>query len=297
MMERIGKQNHIHKFGPGLEPCLKVDSGARLLFETLDALEGRGAEKWDPSEPAESRYARSNPATGPIYVNGAMPGDVLEVEIHDITPLGTGYLSLVKSMVSYKDEDKEPVFTEFEYSEGMLVNKGVKFPAYPMIGVIGTASEKGMWTVETGDHGANMDTSIIRKESKVLLPVFIEGAYLAMGDVHAAMGDGEVFGQGVEIDAEIDVTVRVRKDISLKRPVVITEDSIACVGAGTNMEDISYMVVKDIGNFLTEAMGLSWEEAGILIAFYGNLKICQIVNPQKTVRMEILKKYIEAIKH
>lgn len=296
-MERISKQYHVHKMGGSAAPCTRVDSGTRLLFEAWDALEGDTRQAYDPTEPPELRMARVNPATGPVYINGALPGDVLEVEIHEISPVGTGYMTLRKPIVSSEEGSSEPVYTEFECRDGQILFNGALLPAYPMIGVIGTAPEKDMWTQETGDHGGNMDTSIIKKGVKLLLPVFIEGALLSMGDVHAAMGDGEIFGQGIEIGAEIDVTVRVRKDIALKRPVVINEEIIACIGSGNDIEDTAYMVVKDMGILLSQTEGLSWEEAAVLVGLYGDLKICQLVNPQKTVRIELQTKYIEAFHH
>ncbi len=296
MMLRITRDNHVHKMARENEPCIRVDSGTRLVFEAWDALEGDIHRKYDPDEPAHIRMSRVNPATGPVYVHGAEPGDVLQVEINDIMPFGTGYLNIRESFVSYEKSKSEPVFTEFEYRDGKVLFKGIWLPTCPMIGVIGTAPEQGMFTQEAGDHGGNMDSANIKKGSTVLFPVFVEGGLLAMGDVHAAMGDGEVFGQGIEIKADIDVTVSVRKDISLRRPVVFDDERIACIAAGYDIEEISYMAVRDMGDYLAKAEGLTWDEAAVLIALYGDVKICQLVNPQKTVRIEVPRKCIELVK-
>jgi amidase len=170
-------------------------------------------------------------------------------------------------------------------------------PVHSNIGTIGTAGPEGLYTQEVADNGGNIDTQIIKKGSKILLPVFTQGALLAMGDVHAAMGDGEVNGMGVEIGAEIEVTVRLRKDLKNRRPIVIYDNRVACIASNPDVLKAINQVLKDIGKYLVDVCGYNKKDASTLIAFYGNLRFCQVVNPQKTVRIEIDKQYMNLFKH
>lgn len=288
---KISKENHVNKMSMNNKPCASVKDGTRLVFECWDALEGRSKEYFDnPDIKREPGY--SNPATGPIFIEGALPGNTLEVEIHDIRLSRYGFITLNKNQ--FIDEaDRENSYIETEVSGPQMIYKGLRMPVQSMIGVIGTGNSGGLYTQEVGDNGGNMDTRIIKKGSRVLLPVFVEGALLAMGDVHAVMGDGEVFGQGPEFGAEVEVTVRVRKDLNIQRPMVINADRIACIASDPNVLIAKNQVVNDMGRFLVNECGFSSIDASALIAFYGNLCFSQVVNPQKTVRIEIERKYIK----
>ena len=291
-MLRISKSEHIHLMHAGVEPVAHVESGTRMVLETWDALEGKTLKNNGPTDYPPLTARNTNPATGPVFVNNACPGDVLEVEIHDIVPDKTGYMYLHEEMLT-RDNSRGYEYVQFEIKDGLIMFNGKMLPADPMIGVIGTAPLESAWCQENGNHGGNMDTRIIKKGVKVLLPVFVEGGLLALGDLHAVQGDWEVFGQGIEIGAEVELSVRLRKDIKIQWPVVIGEDRISCIVSGSDIKKASYQAVREMGQFLVNALGLDYRDASALVAFYGNLILCQIVNPQMTVRMEIKKEHIE----
>ncbi len=289
---RIGKENHIHTMSINNKPCATVKDGTRLIIECWDALGGKSKEYFDNKTPYSEIFPLANPATGPIFIEGALPGDALEIEIHDIRLCGNGFIQLNKNQFTENTPREDGYFETKAEGDQMLFN-GLKLPLQPMIGTIGTAGLKEIRCQENGDNGGNMDTRIIRKGSKVLLPVFAEGGLLAIGDIHAVMGDGEVFGQGVETGSEVEITVRVRKDLKIQRPVIILADRIACISSNVDVMVAKNQVVSDMGKFLVNMCGFSSIDASSLIAFYGNLIFCQVVNPQKTIRMEIEKKYIK----
>ena len=295
---RITRDNIYNQFVPGIEPRACCPSGERVTFETLDALFGMGREIFFQAGkyPAGFSHVRANPGTGPLWVEGALPGDVLEVLIHDIRCEGKGFFILPNSGPAGPGTIGGREFVEFEALESgelLEVRSGRRFPASPMIGVIGTASigERPWFTTECGDHGGNMDNNAICAGACVYLPVFTEGGLLGIGDVHAAMGDGEVFGQGVEICAEVDVTVTVRKDMNIKRPFVLTDNAVSAAAAALTMEEASRLCVEDMRVILENHYGLTSLDAAMAIALFGDLKVCQIVNAQKSMRMELpLKK-------
>jgi amidase len=293
-MLRISKENHIHAMSAENLPCVKIESGTRLIVDTWDALEGSTFIEEGQLKYTSESEVQPNPSTGPIYIEGAKPGDMIEVEIHDIALEEKGYLNFKKHMIMTEDTEEEVLYVQVDIQDGKLLYDGRQLPAGPMIGVIGTAPEKEMSCREAGDHGGNMDCRLIKKGSKVWLPVFVEGGLLALGDVHAAMGDGEVFGQGIEVGASIDITVTIKKGLNLPFPIIILEDRFACIGSSEDMHEASYMAVRNMGQYLVKVLGFTYKDACAAIAFYGNLVICQVVNKQKTVRMEIRKEFAEA---
>ncbi len=291
---RISKENNINNMRVTNKPCITVADGSRLVFECMDALRDKSRYYWDNNiawnDPR--RKGTDNPATGPVFVEGASPGDALEIEIHDIRLSRFGNMMHMDKNKFLEGAEREDTYLEVEVVGDQMLYNGKKLPVEPMVGVMGTAGFTEMTTGEVWDNGGNMDTRIIKKHSKVLLPVFVDGALLAMGDVHAAMGDGEIFGKGVEIGADIEVTVRVRKDLKINRPMVINPDLIAAIASDPDIYKAKNLVIADMGKYLVRYCGFSSMDASALIAFYGNLRIGQVVNPQKTLRMEIEKKYI-----
>jgi amidase len=292
---KISKEHFVNNLSVNNKPCAVVKDGSRLLFECWDALGGKSKYYFENniSWSDKRRYGTDNPLTGPVFIEGAEPGDVLEVEIHDIRLDRFGYMQNMDKNFFIEGTEREYVYLEVEIIGDEMVYNGKKMPVHPMVGGIGTAGFKEMTTGEVWENGGNIDSRLIKKDSKVLLPVFVEGGLLAMGDVHAAMGDGEVFGKGVEIAADIEVTVRVRKDLKLQRPMVINPDLIATIATDPDVLKAKDLVIMDMGRFLVSYYGLSSIDASALIGFYGHLRIGQIVNPQKTLKMELEIKHIE----
>jgi amidase len=295
---RITRDKIYNQFLPEITPCATVSSGDRLTLETLDALFGRSADDRDGKLEREYVNSHANPATGPIYVKGAVPGDTLEIEIHDIKLVGRGFLNVPNSGAPTANTYNGREYIEVDALPGgrlcVLYNNKI-FPARPMIGVIGVAAcQRGRWfTTEAGDHGGNMDNNAVTAGAKVYLPVFSEGALFGIGDIHGIMGDGEVFGQGVEICADVDITVTVIKDMKIKRPLVVSKDFISTAASAETMEKAGDLAISDMRYILEAYHGLRAAEAALAIALYGDLRVCQIVNAQKTMRMEIKKDVID----
>ena len=294
---RLTRGKVYYDFVPEIEPRISISSGDRLIVETFDAAGGMFLEGWV--------YERPNPATGPIYVNGAMPGDTLEIEIHDIKLVGKGYMHIInhKEPTEFSKNGHEFITAEAMPDNNIrILNNGNKvFPANPMIGVIGVAvppkKEGVFFGSDVGDYGGNMDNSAVKAGVKVYLPVYVEGALAGIGDVHGAMGDGEIFDQGIEMCADVDITVRVRKDMKISRPLVISNDIISTTASADTMEEACKHVASDMRYILEAYYGMSHVDAGLAIGLYGDIKVCQIIN--KTMRMEIrteiLNKFFDVV--
>ena len=280
---RITRDKIYHQFKAEIAPKAVISPGERITVETLDAAGGRFLEDFV--------YFRPNPATGPIYVEGAAPGDALEIEIHGINLIGKGFLNVPDG-----ENRLEIKFESLPGGDLRVLKNGKTFKAQPMIGVVGVAARPDLpgdhFTVETGDYGGNMDNNAVVAGIRLYLPVFVPGALLGIGDIHGIMGDGEVFGQGVEICADVDISVNVKKDMKINRPLVISDDIISTAASAETMERASELAVADMRFILETHYGMTPADAALAIAFYGNLRVCHIVNPQKTMRAEIKKEIL-----
>jgi len=275
-----------YDFVPGItEPRISISSGDRIIVETFDAAGGMFLDEWV--------YVRPNPITGPIYVKDAMPGDTLEIEIHDIKLVGKGYMHIInhKEPTKFTKNGHEFILSEVTCDNSIRIknNNDNVFPTSPMIGVIGVSvphNQDGVfYGLDVGDYGGNMDNSAIKAGVKVYLPVYVEGALLGIGDVHGAMGDGEIFDQGMEFCADVDITVKVRSNVKINKPFVISDDIISTTASAKTIEEACSHVAMDMRNVLEILCGLSHVDAGLALGLYGDIRVCQIMN--KTVRMEI----------
>ena len=179
-----------------------------------------------------------------------------------------------------------------------VFNDQIKIDLNPMIGVIGTSPGKNEKAVPCGtpaSHGGNMDTKVIKEGSTLYLPVKVPGAMLAMGDLHAAMGDGEVVVTGIEIAGEVTVKVDLIKDKDLSDPIVETEAAFYTIASGTDLDAAAKKASNNMFRFLKERLPLSNNEIAMLMSIICDLQVSQVVDPEKTARMrvdkEVLKDY------
>ena len=209
-------------FSKDNKPCATAKPGEVLLFKTLDCFSNRIPDEQTTMADLDYSYGFANPAAGPVYIEGAEPGDVLVVDIFDVEVADEGTIAT--------DDHCGPLFETTGYrtkkipiKDGMATFNEVSFPIDPMIGVIGTAPS-GPDVIDgfVGSHGGNMDNKKITKGTRLYFPVRVPGALLQMGDVHATMGDAELCGTGIEIPAEITCRVQLVKDFELNWPVLET---------------------------------------------------------------------------
>ena len=268
------------------KPAAYCKDGDTVIFETMDCYDGavtRDAVR-DFEGRAQGKYM-ANPATGPLYVEGAEPGDALAVEILDIQTRGWGALGTGFDGVGFEEYADNPyTMRAFEWPEGYIDFNGKKISINPMIGVIGVAPNgEGILTVTPDAHGGNMDCNRIVKGAKILFPVFAEGALLAMGDLHSLMGDGEVFGYGLETSGEVTVRVSVIKQAGITQPILCEGGKIMTVASAKTYEEAIRLALSSMYELLLRK-GWSKTDAGMLMSLQCDLAICQIVDPQVTVR-------------
>lgn len=276
-------------------PAARCKSGETVVFSTRDCYDNAVTSPERPNGDFENM--RANPATGPLFVEGAKKGDVLKVEILDIKLRDWGAMRCSTSAGAFPYLYKKREARIFDLSRGMVeFDEFVSEPVDTMIGVIGTAPAGEGIDTETPDaHGGNMDCNKIVAGATLYLPVNTDGALLAMGDLHARMGDGEVFICGLETAGEVTVRVTALKDSKLPTPFVACRGNVMTVQSAKTLEEASLLAARGMQAFLREATKKSDFDTGMLMSLFSNLIICQIVDPQMTVRSEfplsILEKY------
>jgi amidase len=163
-----------------------------------------------------------------------------------------------------------------------------ELPVRPMIGVIGVApSGAPVPTGTPGAHGGNMDCKRIVKGAVLYLPVFARGALFALGDLHAVMGDGEVAVCGLEIPGTVSVSFRVLKGGTLPLPLLKEGNELMTLGSAETLDEAASLATRNMQDFLTGELRMERTAAAMLLSVEGELRICQIVDPLKTARMEI----------
>ncbi len=238
-MRRIPLGALHYEFSRHTEPRLRVEPGETIVVETEDAFSGQIRTDADRRNKVAMPY--SNPLTGPVSVAGAEPGDTLRVAIGPIRPrLGQCFTRTgVAGMLSEWLGDDCPHGTHVCPIRDGLIHwgDGLTIPYEPMLGCLGTAPDWGVpSTIPAGPHGGNMDIVEVRPGSVVMLPVWVPGGLLYVGDAHAAMGHGELSASGLEMPAEAELTLDVVKGKRLAWPRIETPDEIMVVVSGSPME-------------------------------------------------------------
>lgn len=322
-MKRLTRDHVHHAFSPSKAPAIHVQQNETFIVETLDCFGGIVTPQ-NPS--ADPPYETLNPVTGPIYIQGAEPGDILAVEIHDIVPEGVGVARygttegqlahLVRSCnhcTRFFDLDDGNVnVTMRECDNGNKRIAPISFPASPMLGVVGVAPEGdadvSVPTMPAGSHGGNLDDRYNRKGSIIYLPINQPGALLSVGDMHASQGDGEICGTGVEIRGTVWLSCRIIKKDEVAPllsssfespsspclfPVTETENHWHTHGVTVeNIPGATTLACEEAARLLVGQWGFTPEDAFIFLSVKGNLGLCQSCHPDtgtQIARMSVPK--------
>jgi amidase len=236
-----------------------------------------------------------NPATGPVEVQGARPGQVLVVHVLDLVPKGPGTMVQQTGVGAIRHRLRRTLTRKIPVRGGVAgFSRRVSLKTSPMIGVIGTAPRRGSVPTGTpGPHGGNMDCPLIGRGAKVYLPVEVPGAMLALGDVHALQGDGEVLICALECRAEVKLKVSLLDDASIPLPMVENRRVVAPMYSAKTLEACERGVIAAAWDYLL-ARGVPEDEAGFLMSLCGSLRVNQVVDPLKTMRFEFPKAVLAA---
>jgi amidase len=259
---------------------LSADAAPAFTVRPGDVLRVRCRSALDRAVgPGPVRADRPNPATGPVAVAGAQPGQALRLDILEICCNDVGHVS--------GSPDGEPRAIPIE--EGCAVfAPDIRVPLAPMIGVLGVAPAQGSWsTMACGPYGGNLDTNDIAPGATVLLPVFRPGGLFVLGDVHAVMGDGEIGGQGLEVAAEVSLRAGVEPTPPSKALVIIRSDDVMTVGTGDTLDDASRAAVTAMASLIAATHSMDEFQARKFLGLAGHLRVGQQCCPTKSARVAV----------
>lgn len=275
------------------EPALTVESGERIFIETEDCFSHQIVKTGDVLND-DFDYSRVNPATGPIFIKDCQPGDMLKVTIEKLKIDSQGVVEAYPGWGPLGKKVKKSVTKIVPIVNGFAKFGFYFLPIHPMIGVIGVApAGEAVLCGSPGPHGGNMDTTNIAEGAELYLPVFVPGAKLALGDVHAAMGDGEICGTGVEIRAEVNIKVDICKNLHFSNPIIKNKENYFFIGSGRTIDEAIQITIEEVVKFIQKSNNLSWTESYMMASIATDLMFSQIVNPLKTVKIRIPRKIID----
>lgn len=296
-------------FDANLPPALTIESGAEVVINSVSGGPHNlpSGAFFIPPELLEI-HAAGMPAmpghilTGPVAVTGAMPGDVLQVDILDVSlrqDWGYNYFGPLKGTLPQDFPDLHHTIIPLDAQRGIATMPwGLELPLSPFFGVMGVAPPQD-WgrisTIEPRAHGGNLDNKELVSGTTLFLPVFAEGALFSCGDGHGAQGDGEVCVTAIETALQGRFRLTVLKDRGLHYPKAETPTHYITMGMAPDLDRCAEMALREMIALVSLRAKISREEAYMLCSIAGNLRITQTVNREKGVHMMIEKSLINGL--
>ncbi|MGG0893068.1 acetamidase/formamidase family protein [Cytobacillus horneckiae] len=284
----------IYEFSRKNHPIISIPSRSTITIEAYDCFKNQIDSP--KTVVSDIDWKQINPATGPIFVEGASPGDILKVKIEkiDLSTQGVMVVGPNLGVMGHR-------ITEMEAKIIPIVDGKAKFndlniPLNPMVGVIGVAPAGESVNCGTpGSHGGNMDNKMVAEGATLYFPVFTEGALFALGDCHAAMGDGEISVSGIEIPANVTVTLEVIKGASLQHPMLENDEVFTQIVSAPTLDAACKEATEFMADFLVAKTGLTLSEVTMLLSAAGQVEVCQMVDPLMTARFSVPKYLLDQL--
>ncbi|MGH2449480.1 MAG: acetamidase/formamidase family protein [Chloroflexota bacterium] len=287
----VAREQYHLAWDRSLAPIAHVSSGEIVDFDCLDASGGQITPDSTIQTIRELDFSRVDQVNGPIYVEGAEPGDTLQVDLLSLQPGAWGWTAVIPGFGLLADEFTEPAIKLWELENGIATfGARIRIPLDPFCGEIGLApaAPGAHSTIPPYRHGGNMDTKHLTAGSTLYLPVEVEGALYSMGDGHAAQGDGEVCGTAIETPMRASVRLTVRKDLTVPEPQFLTGGPLTphtntgayyvTDGIAPDLLDATRRAIRHMIDHLQRCYSLSREEAYMLCSTAVDLKICEVVD-------------------
>jgi len=287
---------HRHHYGwdNSLAPAARIAPGESLEFEVSDASGGQFCRTSRVSDVATLDFAKINPVAGPVFIDGAEPGDVLKITLLSFMPSGWGWTANIPGFGLLADEFKEPALHLWEYDSNTLApalfGHWGKVPLKPFTGTIGVApAAPGLHSIVPPRRvGGNMDVRDIGLGTELFLPVEVAGALFSVGDTHAAQGDGEVCGTAIESPMRVGLKFDLLKQEPLAFPRFTTEGPVTrhldgkgyevTTGIGPDLMEAARASVRSMIDLLGRRHGMPAVDAYLLCSVCGDLRISEIVD-------------------
>jgi acetamidase/formamidase len=293
---------HQHHYGwdNGFAPAARIAPGESLEFDVADASGGQLCQTSTIADVVRLDFAKVNPVAGPVFIDGAEPGDVLKITLLSFVPSGWGWTANIPGFGLLADEFKDPALHLWRYDAKTLApalfGRWGKVPLKPFTGTIGVApAAPGLHSIVPPRRvGGNMDVRDIALGTELFLPVEVAGALFSVGDTHAAQGDGEVCGTAIESPMRVALRFDLLKREPLAFPRFRTDGPVTrhldakgyevTTGIGPDLMQAARASVRSMIDLLSRQHGVPAIDAYLLCSVCGDLRISEIVDiPNWTV--------------
>jgi acetamidase/formamidase len=286
-------------------PRLRIEPGDEVAFECVDASGGQVKPGMTSAEFLTIDRTRIHALTGPVWVEGAEPGDVLQIDVLTTRHAGWGWSSVIEGLGFLKDRFRETYLFHWQLDgESTSSLTPAIVPLRPFLGVMGVArAENGVFrTRPPGPFGGNLDVRELGAGARLYLPVFNEGGLFSCGDGHSAQGDGEVCINGIECPLDVTLRFQLHKRQPLAGPIVEASEGLApdstanawvVVETGTDLAETARAATGRMIDLLVSRWGFSDVHAYILCSVALKLRLSQVVNePVYTVSAALSKQIL-----
>lgn len=290
-----------HHFGwdNSIAPVQTVAPGSTILFNCMDSSAGQLGPSSTVADVTALDFGKINPVSGPIYVEGAEPGDALKVTLEDFAPRvqdgsAWGWTANIPGFGLLADQFTDPALTIWKYDADTLApalwGRHGKVALKPFTGTIGVAqAEPGLHSVVPPRRtGGNLDIRDLAKGTVLYLPVEVAGGLFSVGDTHAAQGDGEVCGTAIESPMDVTLTLELVKGANLRMPRFTTPGPVTrhldakgyevTTGIGPDLMTGARQAVEQMVELLCAQHGMAAVDAYMLVSTCGDLRISEIVD-------------------
>jgi acetamidase/formamidase len=290
----IHRQKHHFGWNNANPPALTIVPGTTVAFETVEASGAQLTRDSTVADVAALDFAKVNPVTGPVFVDGARPGDALKVTVESLAPSGWGWTANIPGFGLLADQFPEPALHIWTYDPATMApamyGPGGRVPLKPFTGTIGVApAEAGLHSiVPPRQVGGNMDIRDIAAGTTLYLPIEVEGALFSVGDCHAAQGDGEVCGTAIESPMTVVLSFDLVKGVNLKAPRLTTAGPVGrhfdvkgyevTTGINPDLFQGARDAVRAMIDLLAARHGMAPVEAYMLCSVCADLRISEIVD-------------------
>lgn len=297
--------SYSYVFSPYREPIARVSPGQPVVVHCDDAFESRIRSKDDIPSRALAGAKFLNPQTGPIYIEGAEPGDTLAIHIEDIAatrdfavscliPYFGGLTSTSVTRTLQPSLEEKVWIWKLEERQMRCEELGLSLPWNPFMGTLAVAPDlEAITTLAPGPFGGNMDVPDVRPGNTVFLPVWNEGGLFYTGDTHARQGQGELCGVALEITSKATFVFDVIKGRQISWPRIESPERLMTVGSARPMEDAARIAYTELVMWLASDYGWSPLDAYQLLTQAGELYVGNMVDTTYSLVASISKQYVQ----
>lgn len=286
-MREFTTHHAVTEFSPRFDAVGTVALGESFGLRTVDCYDGQIADSHTLRPGIDMR--RFNRATGPIAVANTRPGDWVRVVIERIDVTGAGVMAMTPGLGVLGASVPDSSTRILPVHEGKAwLTAGVGIPLRPMVGILGVATVSETVPSSTpGAHGGNLDTRVLCPGSSLAMRVNQPGLGLAAGDLHAAMGDGELGGTGIEIGGKVQLRVEPLPGHAGHWPLVLSEDGVSVLASKPTVTEAIHDGFAEAVRLMADWHDLDWPDAYRLTSVVADLRVSQVVNPRATVRIAL----------